>query len=735
MSNESCQKCKILVGYHAPAQLLENKDEMFVPIWLGEKCQQQLGKDGARSSEELSWMREHLVSDASGDSISGLNMEFCELTGIYWAWKHLKELDNPEYVGFMHYRRHFIFNNAYLEGREVDWCGMIRTEQIDDNYRERMGLKGACMNLNPNRVIVCRTVHSDATPLSYTRQIYNGMLMDDVRQSLNVLFAKFPQDRSYVSSYLRGHNFYWSNMFVCDRQTFCAMCEWLFERLMAVFKYLSFDDKSIAQHRFMGYFAEMLLGAYWERLGKTGHEIVSRPISFIEHPEVEIAELRPFSLKNNVPIVLSSDDNYAPYCAVTIRSIIHQATPANNYDINILDDGISDTNRRNLKHCAQGHSNVSIRFIKISPYVTAYKEELNRYKFAHYTAAAYYRYFIPQIFRAYKFVIYLDCDIICCRDIAELAQTDFEGHPFAAIKDIERRRWLFNEESRQRTLTFDRGLGIVDSKQYFNSGVLLFNVQRLREIGFTKAALDLTKKMNDGYVHGCGAWYGDQDIINALAYGDVKFVDEAWNVMLVVLSKTNDLVYDLDRESAHLYLRSLKAPAILHYCDIQKPWNTSELPYGEWWWEIARQTPYYERFLKARLRADMASMIQTMKPQEAYPWLQQIEETKSTANKEDRIVQIGSAAKIFVKKRHTAFVKWFLPYGIMVPWLRKKYNMVIDEPLMAYPGFFKRAKRVVKFALPYGLVEAWKHADVATQVNGGSGIVSVFRRILRPRGK
>ncbi len=86
------------------------------------------------------------------------------------------------------------------------------------------------------------------------------------------------------------------------------------------------------------------------------------------------------------------------------------------------------------------------------------------------------------------------------------------------------------------------------------------------------------------------------------------------------------------------------------------------------------------------------------------------------------------------KRARRAFKQW-VPYGLMRRWLAERYGMVIDEPLMAYPGFFKRAKRMVKFSLPYGLVEAWKHADVATQVNGGSGIVSVFRRILRPRGK
>lgn len=53
-------------------------------------------------------------------------------------------------------------------------------------------------------------------------------------------------------------------------------------------------------------------------------------------------------------------------------------------------------------------------------------------------------------------------------------------------------------------------------------------------------------------------------------------------------------------------------------------------------------------------------------------------------------------------------LKQFVPYGLMCVWLRRHYGIVEDVPLLFYPGFFKRVRRVVKFSLPYGLVKRFK---------------------------
>ncbi|HBK6302481.1 TPA: DUF4422 domain-containing protein, partial [Campylobacter jejuni] len=102
---------KILVGYHKPAELL--KDDILTPIHLGRALATEASKDGNISKDDYKWMCENMIGDDTGDNISYLNRCLNELTGIYWAWKNYDKLGNPDYIGFMHYRRHFIFDNNF----------------------------------------------------------------------------------------------------------------------------------------------------------------------------------------------------------------------------------------------------------------------------------------------------------------------------------------------------------------------------------------------------------------------------------------------------------------------------------------------------------------------------------------------------------------------------------------------------------------------------------------------
>ncbi|MBQ0066990.1 MAG: DUF4422 domain-containing protein [Phascolarctobacterium sp.] len=79
----------MLIAMHKPAWI--PNDEMFMPLFVGAEGKENWGNE------------KDVVGDNSGDNISIKNPFYCELTGLYWAWKNL----NCDYIGLSHYRRYF----------------------------------------------------------------------------------------------------------------------------------------------------------------------------------------------------------------------------------------------------------------------------------------------------------------------------------------------------------------------------------------------------------------------------------------------------------------------------------------------------------------------------------------------------------------------------------------------------------------------------------------------------
>lgn len=585
---------KIMVGYHKPAYLLDNIDNNFIPMHLGREIAFKESKDGTLSQEETEWLLSNTIGDNTGENISFLNREFCELTGIYWCWKNYQKIGEPNYFGFMHYRRHFIFSNEYLQGKEPDFCAMVRRKIPGSNYQNEIGLDLIKFDqniLDKTKIYVCSN-SLNISPYDYhVKQQFIDRKMYD--RSLEILKKENPEVAEYLDEYLSGNIHYWSNVFLCHKSVFFELCEWVFPKLLSVYKQIDFSGASIAQHRFIGYLAENLFGVFWKIKENQGYSVIPRALSFIENTDIVYPIKEKFE-KNNIPIVFSCDRNYVKYLSVTIQSIICNATEENNYDILVLDNRLSNDDREKLSSVAEDKGNVSIRFLSVASLIDENKEVLNFGNKYHYTESIYLRYFIPRILSNFKKIIYLDCDVIVEDDIAKLFAYDLGDNSIGAVVDIERRRWLFAKDRRDFTIDFDTKLGILDSKKYFNSGVCVFNIEKLKNKDITESLISKTRYFSVKYPNN---WYGDQDILNSYFYGDVMYIPDEWNVMWVVNNRVKDWSLELDEESCIRYKRCLKAIKIMHYCDSEKPWKKPYLPYAHLWWKYARLSPYYEELL------------------------------------------------------------------------------------------------------------------------------------------
>ena len=99
--------------------------------------------------------------------------------------------------------------------------------------------------------------------------------------------------------------------------------------------------------------------------------------------------------KNNKPIIpvfFASDDNYVPFLAVSIKSLLDNASNDYYYNIYILTEGISQTNEERLKKYATENS--EIIFVDLSKNIAKIRDRLSSTLRDYYTESIFYRIFI-----------------------------------------------------------------------------------------------------------------------------------------------------------------------------------------------------------------------------------------------------------------------------------------------------------------------------------------------------
>lgn len=168
-----------------------------------------------------------------------------------------------------------------------------------------------------------------------------------------------------------------------------------------------------------------------------------------------------------------------------------------------------------------------------------YKIDKNDIKFSdhlvitnHITIATYFRLFLPSILKNIEKVLFLDSDMIIDGNINTLYDTNINANTLAAV--------IANNEERIAALQMNRN--------YFNAGVMLLNLQLLREGNyeekFSRFIVNNRNKIK----------FWDQDVLNAVAGNNFIAIDKKWNC----------LSYNYDTQTP---------PVIIHYAGTLKPWT------------------------------------------------------------------------------------------------------------------------------------------------------------------
>lgn len=275
-----------------------------------------------------------------------------------------------------------------------------------------------------------------------------------------------------------------------------------------------------------------------------------------------------------IPVFFATDENYVPYLGVCLHSLISHASPEKHYEIYILHDSLSPFSQQRLQSLAT--ENVSIAFAKVSDYLQDYKNLINK-QINFWSMPTYYRLSLPLIAKNYSKIIYCDCDTIFLDDIAELYDTDLSDKYLAAVSDAD-----IPYYTSERRNMIKQDLGLSETDTYFNAGVLLLNIERIRQDNLLNKFIKLRETIQNLPYH-------DQDILNAATLGQIKFLPPRYNYQW-------HLEFYYPKETSETYKKD-SYPLIIHYTSPIKPWNDPKRELADKFWLHARQTPFYEEIL------------------------------------------------------------------------------------------------------------------------------------------
>lgn len=310
-------------------------------------------------------------------------------------------------------------------------------------------------------------------------------------------------------------------------------------------------------------------------------------------------------IKNNtkeIPVFFATDDNYVPYLVVSIQSLKDTASIKNNYAIYVLTTGLKQENKKNIKELET--SNIKIKFVDVSHKIKNIFSKLKEQLRDYYSPSIYYRLFIPTMFPQYKKCLYLDCDITIVDDIAKLYNHDLQSNLLGAIAD----QVVTNSEIFQYYVKNAIG---VESHKYFNSGIIVMNLDEFRKQRFESKFLYLLNNFPFSSVA------PDQDYLNILCKDQVLYIDKGWDMMPMPDP-------DFDEKDLHL----------VHYNMYQKPWKYEDVLFEKYFWETAKRTKYYDMLLEMR-----NSYTEEMKQKDISAGTRLLEYAKSIADDPNNFIR------------------------------------------------------------------------------------------------
>lgn len=230
-------KVTVVVAAHKPYAMPD--DPLYLPLHVGAEGKESFGFAG----------------DNTGDHISEKNPTFCELTGLYWAWKNL----DADYIGLAHYRRHF--------------CGKGKGNPLSRALTKAEAtrlLTGKDGILPKKRQYYIETLYSHYA---------HTMHIEPLDVAGDIIREKYPAYAPAFEALKRRTSAHMFNMLILRRDHLDAYCTWLFDILFELEQRVDVTAYDAFHGRFFGRVSELLLDVW---LSQQSLDLVEVPLVGME---------------------------------------------------------------------------------------------------------------------------------------------------------------------------------------------------------------------------------------------------------------------------------------------------------------------------------------------------------------------------------------------------------------------------------------------------------------------
>jgi lipopolysaccharide biosynthesis glycosyltransferase len=248
-------------------------------------------------------------------------------------------------------------------------------------------------------------------------------------------------------------------------------------------------------------------------------------------------------------LACAADGTYIAHCAAMLHSVLDQRGELE-LSIHFLHEPDLETSSRDAMVSMVEGGSAAITFHEI-PNAAVAGLPVHGY----FTAAIWYRVLAPELLGELDRVLYLDADTIVVDSLAPLWEVDLHGKIVAAVTNVLEPQYAAHP----------RQLGVPESHQYFNTGVLLMDLATMRRDGWATALFDYAKAAGEELI------WPDQDTYNVVLGAHRLALHPRWNCMNSVMH----LEASVEVFGTEAVAEARAKPAIRHFegPGPNKPWH------------------------------------------------------------------------------------------------------------------------------------------------------------------